>query len=333
MSRTTPERPVDIEALFPELSRHRRTATRLHPRPGTPTAHQSSVGGPFLWPADEPWPVCRERHRRSHGERPADIRLRRRILAEAWSRQTETGERPGPTDEEREILDGLEPGEHAPWLGETDPTPLLPVAQLFRRDVPDLKVPEGCDLLQLLWCPYDGHRELGTVGVHLRWRTASDVSGPLAEPPEPEIVGYQGYLPEPCVLHPEQVVEHEFRGLLPEDLQERIEEWEGWDNMDLYQVALSIAPGWKVGGFASWHLTDPAPVDCFSCGRPMELLLTVDSKEWDGGSKSWCPVEDQDRAGEPDANLPTQMVVGRGGSLNVFVCPADPIHPYRLSLQ
>jgi hypothetical protein len=105
---------VDIEALFPELSRHRRTATRLHPRPGTPTAHQSSVGGPFLWPADEPWPACREHHRRSHGERPADIRLRRRNLVEAWSRQTETGERPGPTEAEREILDGLEPGEHAP---------------------------------------------------------------------------------------------------------------------------------------------------------------------------------------------------------------------------
>ncbi|WP_206664047.1 hypothetical protein [Thermomonospora catenispora] len=28
-------------------------ATRLHPRPGTPTVHDGSVGGPLLWPADE----------------------------------------------------------------------------------------------------------------------------------------------------------------------------------------------------------------------------------------------------------------------------------------
>ncbi|HZG02050.1 MAG TPA: hypothetical protein VE546_00515 [Streptomyces sp.] len=50
MSRTTPERPVDVEALSPELSRHRRTATRLHPQPGSSGMDQSSVGGPFLWP-------------------------------------------------------------------------------------------------------------------------------------------------------------------------------------------------------------------------------------------------------------------------------------------
>ncbi|MGW6585089.1 hypothetical protein [Streptomyces globisporus] len=36
-----------------------------------------------------------------------------------------------------------------------------------------------------------------------------------------------------------------------------------------YMGDLSIAPGWKVGGFASWHLTDPAPVDCQVCGTAM----------------------------------------------------------------
>nr|BEK63072.1 hypothetical protein KPHV_02990 [Kitasatospora purpeofusca] len=47
MTRTTPERPVDVERLFPELARYRRTATRLHPRPGAPGARDSSVGGPM----------------------------------------------------------------------------------------------------------------------------------------------------------------------------------------------------------------------------------------------------------------------------------------------
>ncbi|MEW2267655.1 hypothetical protein AB0913_34660, partial [Streptomyces sp. NPDC047868] len=54
--RTTPPRPVDVTALFPQLAPLARTTTRLHPRPGSPTVRDSSVGGPLLWPADEPWP-------------------------------------------------------------------------------------------------------------------------------------------------------------------------------------------------------------------------------------------------------------------------------------
>lgn len=49
-SRTTPPRPLDVEAAFPALAAHRRTATRMHPRPGTPTVRDSSVAGPVLWP-------------------------------------------------------------------------------------------------------------------------------------------------------------------------------------------------------------------------------------------------------------------------------------------
>ncbi|XIE78158.1 hypothetical protein AB6O49_08145 [Streptomyces sp. SBR177] len=61
----TPYRPLDITVPFPELSAYARTATRLHPCPGTPTAADSSVGGPLLWPAAEAWPVCGE-----HGGAP-----------------------------------------------------------------------------------------------------------------------------------------------------------------------------------------------------------------------------------------------------------------------
>ncbi|MFG2408924.1 hypothetical protein ACGFR8_32165 [Streptomyces brevispora] len=95
MTRTGPARPVDIESVFPELVAHRCTATRLHPRPGVPRRHDNSVGGPLLWPADEPWPVRTERHRRAYGERTADVRLRRRVLAEAWGRVPAPGQRPG----------------------------------------------------------------------------------------------------------------------------------------------------------------------------------------------------------------------------------------------
>jgi hypothetical protein len=35
-----------------------RVAVMLNPRPGEPTTADSHVGGPLLWPADEPWPWC-----------------------------------------------------------------------------------------------------------------------------------------------------------------------------------------------------------------------------------------------------------------------------------
>ncbi|MFD8627899.1 hypothetical protein ACFV4E_29160 [Streptomyces hygroscopicus] len=51
-----PPRPIDVAAVSPQLAPLARTATRLHPRPGAPTWHDSSIGGPLLWPAEEPWP-------------------------------------------------------------------------------------------------------------------------------------------------------------------------------------------------------------------------------------------------------------------------------------
>jgi hypothetical protein len=64
MARATPARPFDAEALFPGLAALRGTTTRLHPQPSRPDFSASSVGGPMLWPADEPWPVCGETHGR-----------------------------------------------------------------------------------------------------------------------------------------------------------------------------------------------------------------------------------------------------------------------------
>jgi len=94
---------------------------------------------------------------------------------------------------------------------------------------------------------------------------------------------------------------------------------------------LSIAPGWKVGGFASWHLTDPAPVDCEVCGAAMPPLLTVNMWECDGASRSWLPIEDRDGQ-DPYATNPTDVYLGRG-LMRVHTCPTDPAHPHRLSFQ
>lgn len=55
---TTMPGPVDMPARFPVLAGTARETVRLHPRPGNPDARSSSLGGPLLWPAGEPWPAC-----------------------------------------------------------------------------------------------------------------------------------------------------------------------------------------------------------------------------------------------------------------------------------
>ncbi|MEU6168014.1 hypothetical protein [Streptomyces tanashiensis] len=367
MTRTTPARPVDVEALFPGLAAHRRTSTRLHPRPGSPTAADSSVAGPFRWPADEPWPMCTAVHRKDTGHLLSDVRLERRVLAGARGRELSDGE--------RRTLDGMTRGRHAPGTRDEDPVPLLAVAQLYARDVPDLRTPPGQDLLQVLWCPFEVHGPERTIDVVLRWRRSDEVTELLTDPPEPVVVGRAECVPDVCALHPEQVVEYEYEGLLGEELQEALTEWEesladdedeeeeaegedgsdgaaGYATYEEYEAAmaaardeepyevdyrgdLSIPPGWKVGGFASWHLTDPAPVDCRECGAPMPPLLTVDAGEWGGGSESWIPVEDRAQDGAAGVGRParpTGVLLGRG-LMRVHTCPAGPAHPHRLSFQ
>ncbi|MYY83206.1 MULTISPECIES: hypothetical protein [unclassified Streptomyces] len=339
MTRTTPPRPVDVEAQFPELSSYRKTCTRLHPRPGAPKPTESSIGGPFLWPANEPWPTCREPHTRDRGRRVEDVHQERRILQDAWRRHPQTG----PTPEDLAALSALEQEHCVPGLGDNDPIPLLPLAQLFTKDVAGLTPPDGCDLLQVLWCPFDAHGTPRTPGVHLRWRNSAECDEALETAPVPEVVGSEGYVPEPCTVAPEQVTEHEFQELLSEGLRYRIAEWEAEleeladesgneEEFITYHHDLSIAPGWKVGGYASWAVTGPYEDTC-PCGAPMRLLLTIASHEWDGGSHSWVPLEDRDLIATSDANIPTRVTVGRGGSLNVFVCAVNASHAHKLSLQ
>ncbi|WP_347598542.1 hypothetical protein [Acrocarpospora sp. B8E8] len=319
---------MDLTELFPELTDFARTATRLHPRPGVPEVTDSSVGGPFLWPADEAWPVCREQHDDvTDLQRPDDERLRRRVLADGYSR-TGPGQRLQLTDQERADLARID-RELVAGVG-LPPFPMMAVAQLFARDVPDLVCPEGADLLQVLWCPID--HEAGCPRVLLKWRNSGDVVHVLPDQPEPPLMEMNTYLPEPCVLHPERVVECQYADLLPEKLRERIEEWE--EATDHSYQDLSIAHGWKVGGWASWHLTDPCPMDC-ECGQEMRLLLTIASSEWDAGY-TWRPIEDEPTGTDPiypRTDEPTMITIGRGYSLWIFVCPRSYDHPHQMSMQ
>lgn len=331
MAPRTPPRPLDITVLFPELREHAATATRLHPRPGAPTIADSSVGGPLLWPAEEPWPVCTDgrSHDTSPLVTPATARRRREIYAAAQRRASMPGGRYELTDEERAELPAYDFSEPNHLLDQ--PIPLVPVAQLYRRDIPDFTGPPGADLLQVLWCPLDHPQEEYNPRVQLRWRRSADVVARHGSPPEPPVVN-EDYLPSPCVVHPEQVVEYPYIDLLPDELNARIASWEEDPQREApgagYQYDLSLAPGWKVGGFANWSLTDPAPMNCTSCGADMALLFTADSGEG-SPTDTWRPVDAPHEAATKDP----YVQIGRGYSLYVFRCIASFAHPPATAVQ
>jgi hypothetical protein len=319
---------------FPELAFVARRATRLHPRPGTPGVRDSSVGGPLLWPAGEPWPVCEEFHGHrslvSELRRPADERSRRRLLAEICGR-TKAGEPLRPSDRERSALAALGTASRGPMAG---PVPLLPLAQLYGREVPGWFGPPGADLVQLLWCPFRHAWHDDAPAVVVRWRSAAEVRAVLTRAPsEPELMHGTGFLPEPCLLHPEEVVEFPYVGMLPPSLYDRMARWED-ETGYRYHFDLSLADGWKLGGWAAWTLTDDYPPAC-ECGAPMRLLLTVSGSEWTG-TGSWRPVEDAvpaDVREFPPRDRPTLVTIGRGHRLLVFVCEETPGHPCRTAVR
>ncbi|WP_282700726.1 hypothetical protein [Streptomyces sp. CC219B] len=331
MPRTTPPRPLDVAARFPELAPLARTAVRLHPRPGSPTAADSSIGGPLLWPAGEPWPTCPEHAGpRQWGHPPENVRQERRLLAEAWRRPRAEGA-DLLSDEERARLDRLGKRVRVPLSG---PLPMIPVAQLYAADVPGLPGPPGTDLLQLLWCPFR-HRNDHLPRTVLRRRTAAGITDvlPADAVPRPPVVGRAGYLPEPCVLHPEPVTEYPAPHELPGKLAGRVERWarrHGWD----YQADLAVAPGCKVGGHAPWSFSDPAPMACPACGAEVRPLLTVVGGEWDAGSRSWRPAEDADHPG-PHFLGParsTHLDIS-DSSLQLYGCTRSYDHPHVRGLQ
>lgn len=291
MTRTTPPRPVDVEGLFPELVPLRRTAIRLHPRAGTPFPGQSSVGGPLMWPADEPWPIC---PCTSHPQ--------------GWDRPATDG-----------------------------PVPLVSVAQIYRRDVPQLAFPDGCDLLQVLWCPFiiDG---CTAPSPRVYWRSAESIGWILEATPPTVSTAPEDSIPDPCVLHPEPVIEYPSWDM-PDDLRaalrERLEDMEartGW----MYHYHLADAPGIKLGGFPSWT-QEPWWPECPRCGQTMEHLLTVSSWEYDGESwRSWLPTEDRDSetgqerrdpAGNRAAHNPANVMFGDAGGVYIFQCSTCPDRP------
>lgn len=351
-------RPIDIKLLFPELQFLAKSATRLHPRRGESQVRDNSIGGPLLWPADEPWPVCRLPRMVKH-ERPitpADQRQREAHLDAHRARREQLLADPRTPNEVKQALARFQESFEAAraaatparvvktWPVEAPAVadPMVGLLQLRAADAPSIAFPDGADLMQLLWCPHN-HTEvphnphhLGPVPL-LVWRRAADVHEILEQIPPPSADAHEGsYLPRPCVLSPEQVVEYPDIDDLPDGLRDRVNSWSETLEAERglsYRADLSTAPGWKIGGWPSWY-QDPCLPTC-ECGSEMSLLLRIASGEW--GGRSWRPPEDRHFPGRGIEGIhvaePTDVIVGRQGDLHLFWCPRDPYHPLQMVTQ
>jgi hypothetical protein len=172
------------------------------------------------------------------------------------------------------------------------------------------------------------------------WRNRREIVSPRPDNPPPQEAYYE-YVPLPCRLLPERVVEFPSVYDLPEDVVQRIYDWEsqhlGPDGMQVcdYEGELSVAPGTKVGGFIHW-IQFPWEPAC-ECGRPMEHLLTIATVEWGGiTDRRWTPTEEQARLDSFPGTWdqwdeqrkaiqtalwnPTALMLGDAGQMQLFVC-------------
>ncbi|MFE2914726.1 hypothetical protein ACFXI0_24330 [Kitasatospora indigofera] len=248
---------------MPELGPYGREAALLHPERGTPGVRDSSIGGPLLWPADEPWPTCSVPDGESSSGAPA--------------------------------------------------SPMVPVVQLFAADVPGPWWPDGSDVLQILWCPNEHwdappHQADVSPVVMLRRRSSADVGAVIENPPAPLRHEEFGYLPQPCVIKPEHLVDFPFREELPHTLRVGLQQLVDGTGPEGQDVITRVA-GWKLGGWPTWHLAEPWAFKCEVCASEMRLLFTIAS----------------DHA--------TDVVVGRWGDLRIFSCVADHRHPFEVDLH
>lgn len=257
--RTTAPPVVDVAELFPELAGRSTTTVRLHPRYGEePPPQASKMGGTFLWPAKELWPICP-----THG---------------------------------------------IPFVG---------VLQLRADDFPEMPFPPGADLFQMLWCPREHDAwPMCWADPKFFWRKTA-VRHPLPGNPPPTEAFYE-YVPFPCRLLPERVVEFPSVYELSDELTERIYAWQD-NNPDengkhaiVYEWELSVCPSTKVGGYV--HVIQSLWIPICDCGRAMEHLLTVSSRE-SGGlvDRRWTPLEEQ----QLFASLPPppKEWIGPGGDI------------------
>ncbi|GGZ15271.1 hypothetical protein GCM10010387_04470 [Streptomyces inusitatus] len=154
---------------------------------------------------------------------------------------------------------------------------MVPVVQLFARDVPELRFPEGKDLLQLLWCTLLHPLEQDAPLPALHWREEADVLARGVRPdiPRPAEGEYEDeFLPTPpCTVSPAVALDHPGQDL-PEHLRARVLELD--QDFDRYPELACVLET-KAGGYPAWIQSPDWPV-C-DCGERMEHLLSITGDE------------------------------------------------------
>jgi hypothetical protein len=298
MTKTTHPPRLNVLEAAPELASMAAMTIRLHPRRGdVPALDASKIAGTFLWPEDEPWPTM-------PSEKPT------------WYPDSEYG------DWQWNFPDGT-------------PITLVPAIQINAKDVPEFPFPPGKDLLQILWQPLDVDQPPYHCVPRVFWRDSRAIKHPLTSMP-PSPYANPGYVPKPCTLTFERVMEYPDVFELDPDLVERVNAWiepqtvvfeddpcDYLSKETLFQYELSVCPSNKLGGHVNW-IQDPQWPTCDVCGRRMEHLLTLTDMDVDGGSwPRWLPMEDRQLWKDPwkhaeIVNAPDWYL--GGGSMYYLVC-------------
>lgn len=180
--------------------------------------------------------------------------------------------------------------------------------------------------------------------VRVEWHAAEALQphGPVG----PEDYDHEGYLPSPCVLHPERVTEYPSPHELSEDVRgaiaavpdiQRVAHGYGLSSArDLYQTCLSAAPGVNVGGYKA-RVHGPERPTCPE-GHAMALLLTIDSAEFGGASwHRWLAEEQDVWDGPPELRHAVQsaarILLDDMGNMHVYTCPACAAHSVETVFQ
>jgi len=209
-----------------------------------------------------------------------------------------------------------------PWPEcETFGIPYTPVLQLRLDDSPPpVKFKPGSDLFQLLWSPRKhGQSELPKPLAF--WRKAKECTP--ANPPPASPYAMDRFVPIPCRLHPEPVLEFpDWATAKVTPFRQQLEAWKapgGADPVVYYRKNLSTAPGTKIGGYPNWLRDDGSAPTCTICRRGLDFLLTIDGREW--RTPSWIPASETELAkANSDLDGLAGLRFADRGNLHLFVC-------------
>ena len=205
---------------------------------------------------------------------------------------------------------------------------MIGLVQLKKSDIPELPFRDQEKVLQVFWCPFshdDGHY---CPLVTTRWLNKDQLTDTGKPNPKIRGRGLSNYAPVACRLYPHRVTELpglDYRNY--ETVSQRVVTWlkdspeykfpkndiEPTNYEEQYRF-VGPASRTKVLGYASW-IQDIEIPSCDCCKKPMTLLLTMASAEWEQG--------DLLRPPEIAQSVPyntTGLMLGDVGNVYIFIC-------------